>query len=114
MERVGMGTAEFDPLVYWERRLRDHTDIVGVGFLGRTREFMSLQYRQRIHQTEVALRRVGLTDLSDRSVLDVGSGIGIWLAFWHRHRARRVVGLDFTRASVERLQRDFPQDLVVH
>jgi SAM-dependent methyltransferase len=113
MECTDMSTAGFDPLAYWERRLREHTDIVGVGFIGRTPEFVTLQYRQRAHQTEVALRRVGLATLSDRSVLDVGAGIGLWLAFWHRHHVQRVVGLDFTRASVERLRRDFSQDHVV-
>jgi 2-polyprenyl-3-methyl-5-hydroxy-6-metoxy-1,4-benzoquinol methylase len=104
----------FNPRSYWEERLQCHSDITGVGYLGRSAQFLELQYRSRMHQVELALHRHGLTDLAGRSVLDIGAGTGIWMNFWHRHGVRRVAGLDFTMSSIEMLKAQFPDDLIIH
>lgn len=104
----------FNPRSYWEERLRAHPDITGVGYFGRSPQFVKQQYRSRMHQVELALQRYGLTNLAGRSVLNIGAGTGIWMNFWHQHGAGRVAGLDFTESSVERLKAQFPDDLVVH
>ena len=104
----------FNPRGYWEDRLRSHPDITGVGYLGRSPQFIEQQYRSRMHQVELILRHYGLGDLAGRSVLDIGAGTGIWMNFWHQHGADRVAGLDFTASSAERLKAQFPDDLVVH
>src|SRR5262249_15166974 len=103
----------FIPKRYWERRLTEHPDITGVGYLGRSQIFAAYQYAARKLQLENALRQYGLLDLSGRSVLDVGSGTGIWLHYWHQHHGERVVGLDFAQPSIERLKTLFPDDLIV-
>jgi 2-polyprenyl-3-methyl-5-hydroxy-6-metoxy-1,4-benzoquinol methylase len=103
----------FDARQYWEQLLEAHPDITGVGYPNRSSRFGELQYRQRKHQVELALRHHGLIDLTRYSVLDVGSGIGIWLNFWHQHEAGRVVGIDFARPSVDILKKDFPDDLII-
>lgn len=103
----------FDPRRYWEDRLQAHPDITGVGYLGRSPAFIEVQYRSRMRRIEKALRRHGLNDLTGRAVLDAGSGIGIWLDFWHRHHASTVAGLDFAEASVNRLRERFPGDVIV-
>lgn len=104
----------FNPRLYWEERLRAHPDITGVGYLGRSTQFVEQQYRSRMRQVELALRHFELSDMAGRSVLDIGSGTGIWMNFWHQHGAGRVVGLDFTESSVEQLKAQFPDDLIVH
>ncbi len=98
----------FDARRYWEERHRAHPDITAVGFLGLSPRFSELQYRSCMGQLERALRQYGLNDLSGRSVLDVGSGSGIWLDFWRRHGAEQVAGLDFAQTSVDRLKQKFP------
>lgn len=103
----------FNPHIYWEERLRAHPDITGVGFLGLSPQFIELQYFMRKFQVERILRRYGLSDLTEHSVLDVGAGTGIWLNFWHQHGAKQVVGLDFAQPSVDKLKSAFPDDLVV-
>src|SRR5579864_3685245 len=85
----------FNPRQYWETRLRAHPDITGVGYLGRSPQFVEQQYLSRMRQVESVLRHYGLADLAGRSVLDIGAGTGIWMSFWHRHGADRVAGLDF-------------------
>ncbi len=103
----------FDPLHYWDERLQTHPGISGVGYLGRSSRFLEVQYQARKREFELALRQYDLTNLVERSVLDVGSGTGIWLNFWHRHGAKQVVGVDFAQSSVDRLKTQFPDDLVV-
>jgi 2-polyprenyl-3-methyl-5-hydroxy-6-metoxy-1,4-benzoquinol methylase len=103
----------FDPLCYWEQRLQAHPDITGVGYLGRSPKFVEYQYRSRMYQVELILRYCGLSDLAGRAVLDIGSGTGIWLNFWHQHDASCVAGLDFAQPSVDRLRTQFPNDLIV-
>jgi SAM-dependent methyltransferase len=103
----------FDPQRYWEQRLLAHPDITGVGYLGRSPKFVEYQYRSRMDQVELILRHYGLTDLAGHSVLDIGSGTGIWLNFWHQHGASCVVGLDFAQPSIDRLRKRFPNDLIV-
>ncbi len=104
----------FDPRHYWEQRLQAHPDITGVGYLGLSSKFVEQQYHARMRQVELALRHFGLADLEGRSVLDIGSGTGIWLDFWHQHGAARVVGMDFAQPSVDILKTRFPDDLIVH
>src|SRR5712691_3717049 len=103
----------FNPQHYWEKRLLAHPDITGVGFLGLSLSFVEYQYHLRRYQVELILRHYGLTDLAGRSVLDIGSGTGIWLDFWHRHGASSVAGLDFAQPSTERLRKQFTNDLIV-
>jgi 2-polyprenyl-3-methyl-5-hydroxy-6-metoxy-1,4-benzoquinol methylase len=103
----------FDPQRYWEQRLLAHPDITGVGYLGRSPKFVEYQYRSRMYQTEMILGHYGLTDLMGRSILDIGSGSGIWLKFWHQHGANCVAGLDFAQPSIDRLKTQFPDDLIV-
>ena len=110
--KMGERTESFDPLLHWEQRLRAHPDITGVGYLGRSPGFIEQQYRLRMIQLELALRHYGLTDLAGRSVLDIGSGTGIWLKFWRQHGVSRVAGLDFAQPSIERLRAQFPDDLI--
>ena len=103
----------FNPQHYWEQRLRTHPGITGVGYLGFSPKFLEHQYLSRMHQIELALRHYGLASLAGRSVLDIGSGTGIWLNFWHQHGADHAVGLDFAQPSVDSLKTQFPDDLIV-
>ncbi|GLV55972.1 hypothetical protein KDH_28160 [Dictyobacter sp. S3.2.2.5] len=103
----------FNPQTYWEDRLRAYPGITGVGYLGFSPQFVEMQYYVRQLQVERILQQVGLTDLAQASVLDVGSGTGIWLDFWHRHGAKHVTGLDFAQPSIDRLKQQFPDDQVI-
>lgn len=110
---VEQRSTSFDSRRYWEERLLAHPDITGVGYLGRSPQFVTVQYRSRMQQLERALHEYQLSDLSGRAVLDVGSGTGIWLDFWRQRGTARLVGLDFARPSVDRLKKQFPDALIV-
>lgn len=104
---------KFDIRGYWENRLQAHPDITGVGYLGYPSRFVELYYRSRMCQVEFLLRRLGISELAGCSILDVGSGTGFWLNFWHQHGANRVSAIDFAQSSVDILKTQFPDDLIV-
>ncbi len=110
---VEQSDSSFDARHYWEERLLKNPGITGVGYLGRAPQFIEVQYRSRKQQLDRALREHQLINLSGRSVLDVGSGTGIWLDYWRQHGADCVAGLDFAQLSVDRLKKQFPDLLIV-
>lgn len=90
---------------YWERRLRDHFSLEGVGYLRLGRRFNEWMYRVR---GEVFDRVVADLDLpAGVPVLDVGVGTGFYVERWLA-RGATVTGVDLTEVAVERLRHRFP------
>lgn len=104
--------ADFDARSYWEGRLEQDWSLTGVGFRRMGRRFNEWAYRRRGERFE-AVAREFLPDLSERRVLDVGSGTGFYLDAWMRLGAKEVVGLDLTDVAVVNLRKTFP-DLDIH
>ena len=98
----------YEPNHYWNQLLGRSFDLTGVGLVGKSHAFNAWGYRAR---RSAALSMV--RDASDQQVLDVGSGTGHWIAFWHSLGARGVTGLDLTPVSVSRLKERFPDDQFV-
>jgi 2-polyprenyl-3-methyl-5-hydroxy-6-metoxy-1,4-benzoquinol methylase len=124
-------TGGFAPDEYWERRLREHFDLEGVGYLRLGRRYNEWMYRVR---GEVFDRVVGellgqaggraggrAGGQADRGaggqagrraggrlrVLDVGSGTGFYVDRWLALGAD-VTGLDLTEVAIQRLRKRFP------
>lgn len=59
--------------------------------------------------------RTGSSDRSiDCSVLDIGSGTGVYVDEWRRWGAAKVTGVDITPTAVERLRAAFPAFKFIH
>jgi SAM-dependent methyltransferase len=97
---------------FWEERYAAHPDITGAGAVGNRPHFVELMYAARMRQVERGLRSFGLSDLSSRRVLDVGSGTGAWLEFWRRHGVTHLAGMDFAAASASMLRQRFPDCVI--
>ncbi len=97
----------FDPRAYWEQRLERSTGLEGVGFVGLGQSFNAWMYRVR---RRVFLRTVRehMTDPRQATVLDVGSGTGVYLRCWQELGVARATGTDITATAVERLKKDMP------
>ncbi|HEX9067585.1 MAG TPA: class I SAM-dependent methyltransferase [Ktedonobacterales bacterium] len=106
-------TQPFDSRQYWNERLSAHADKEGVGSSDTPPFLADLMYNARMRQVERVLRRLKLKNLKEKSILDVGSGTGIWLEFWRRHGANRVAGLEFSDPGVRMLRAKFPDALIV-
>lgn len=95
----------YDADRYWRDTLARSFDLQGVGLVNRSLAFNRWGYRGR---------RAAVTamtpDVRGLRVLDVGSGTGHWVAYWHSRGAVSVAGLDLTDASVTHLRESFPDD----
>lgn len=95
---------------YWERRLRDHFSLEGVGYLRLGRRFNEWMYRVRgeVFDRVVAEEvRPGQRSLEGLRVLEVGPGTGFYVARWLA-RGASVTGVDLTDVVVEKLRATYP------
>lgn len=103
-------TEQFTTQAYWERRLRDHFSLEGVGYLRLGRRFNEWMYRvrgdvfDRIATEEGWRRPAGAPPLA---VADIGAGTGFYVDRW-LGLGSRVTGVDLTAVAVENLGRRFP------
>jgi 2-polyprenyl-3-methyl-5-hydroxy-6-metoxy-1,4-benzoquinol methylase len=99
----------YDPVEYWEGLLSTDFTIAGVAHPYLPRSFNGAMYRAMERSVRQALSRRGLEPpLASVRVLDVGSGVGLWLAFWQRLGVSRLNGLDLTETATRRLSEGFP------
>jgi SAM-dependent methyltransferase len=94
---------QYDADRYWRDLLSRSFNLQGVGLVGRSITFNRWGYRAR----QSAVRRI-LPDAGGARVLDVGSGTGHWISWWHLRGAAEVSGVDLTAVSVEALRREYP------
>ena len=101
-------TERYDPQAFWDRTLADHFHLPGIALA----TFPASLNRAWYASTASSLNRLLEEQLdgspAERSVLDVGPGIGMWLDFWRSRGARDLAGLDITSAGFDRLHSLFP------
>lgn len=100
----------FQNQAYWERRLREHFSLEGVGYLRLGRRFNQWMYRVRGLVFDRMVDRLvigkGATP-SETRVLDIGSGTGFYVDRWLQ-RGMDVTGVDLTQVAVEQLRSQYP------
>jgi 2-polyprenyl-3-methyl-5-hydroxy-6-metoxy-1,4-benzoquinol methylase len=97
---------------YWEKRLRDHFGLEGVGYLRLGRRFNQWMYRVRGEVFDRVVAELPLGRDRPLTVMDIGAGTGFYLARW-LERGARVTGVDLTQVVVENLSRQFPSARLV-
>ncbi|MEO8451504.1 MAG: class I SAM-dependent methyltransferase [Gemmatimonadota bacterium] len=115
--------SEFDAQNYWEKRLRDHFSLEGVGYLRLGKQYNEWMYKVRrvvfdrvaekwaIGQRAPSLREAPAQPRaagSELRVIDIGSGTGFYVERWLA-RGARVTGVDITDVAVSELRGRFPQ-----
>lgn len=96
----------YDPQKYWENRLKNRFDVVGVGHPSFTSWYNEFLYKLQILILRDALRKHKIS-LSGKKVLDIGCGTGIFSKYYLNNSAQ-VTGIDITRTSIESLRRTLP------
>jgi SAM-dependent methyltransferase len=105
----------YDPQRFWDETMREEFTTRGIAFPTFPESLNDAMYRTMKDTVGRVLRAEGLGGpLTGKSVLDVGSAIGIWIDYWRRHGAERVVGLDITSAGFDRLRQRFPGVGLIH
>jgi len=100
----------YKPNRYWENRLRHSMNLEGVGCLGKGMLYNTYLYRSKVRAMEKGLRRIGIEELMQMSVLDLGTGTGFWIDYFLNRGAGICVGVDITEASVDFLSRKFSSE----
>ncbi len=103
-------TEQFTTQDYWERRLRDHFSLEGVGYLRLGRRFNEWMYRVRGDVFDRVATEEGWRGGAGAAKLvaaDVGAGTGFYVDRWLILGAE-VTGIDLTAVAVENLAGRFP------
>jgi SAM-dependent methyltransferase len=100
---------EFNPKNYWEDRLIKSFNLRGVGFIGLGYNYNKWLYKVREH---VFLSKLKSTrfNFNNASVLDVGCGNGFYIEKWKKVGVNKIVGIDITNVSVNKLNQKFTGD----
>lgn len=97
----------FDAREYWEDRLAQDYSLQGVGFYTLPRSFNRWAYASRRAVFRRTVRRAAI-NRTEASVLDVGSGTGVYVREWERLGVKQITGADITEVAVEGLRKKFP------
>ncbi len=98
----------FDPKRYWEERIDSHPNLHGTGH----RSF-DLNYNQYLYKTqkdcldEILVR--WKIQVDGKRVLDIGSGTGFFVEYFHNLNAGSITGLDLTQSSIDFLEQKYPE-----
>jgi predicted rRNA methylase YqxC with S4 and FtsJ domains len=95
-----------DTKEYWEQRLRSFCSLEGVGCIGLGNFFNSYVYRAKIRTLE-RINRKFKKSFKESEVLDVGSGIGFWIAYYLSKGARLIYGVDIASETIKYLARKY-------
>lgn len=104
---VSRTEGEYEPRVYWERRLSNDFSLRGVGYAGFSLRYNEYLYRQKALALQTALERYDIS-LTGKTVLDVGCGTGFFIELYSGRGAKAVIGWDITETSVRALKERYP------
>jgi SAM-dependent methyltransferase len=107
-------TERYDPQAFWDRTLADNFHLPGIALATFPDSLNRAWYASTASSLDRLLEEQQLQgSLHERSVLDVGPGIGMWIDFWRNRGVRDITGLDITSAGFDRLHRLFPDTELV-
>jgi SAM-dependent methyltransferase len=93
----------FEPREYWEDRLRRHGSEEAVGYAGLGAGLNAWMSRVR-HVVFLREVRAAIAFLPTLSVLDVGSGTGVYVNRWRQLGVTSITGSDIAQVAVDRLR----------
>ncbi|MDD1748544.1 MAG: class I SAM-dependent methyltransferase [Methanothrix sp.] len=96
-----------NPKFYWERRLEDNFNLIGVGHASLGSKYNSLIYKARVDALEKALCTTGIK-FQEQKILEIGCGTGFFTGYCQIKNVNSYTGLDITEISVRSLSEQFP------
>ncbi len=76
-----------------------------LGFSGYYNKFL---YKAKIRALKKALSSQQI-DIHDKTICDMGCGLGFFVDFYHLQGAKDILGVDITNISIENLKRKYPK-----
>ena len=93
---------EFNVKEYWEKRLEKNYGLEGVGYLGHGKAYNGWMYKLRKYIFNKYVSKLKL-NLSELSILDIGSGTGFYIECWINLGAKKITGSDITAVAIQNL-----------
>lgn len=97
----------FDPQKYWNERLTNRFDLVGVGDISQTHNYNKWSYKVTHHALNKIFKQC-LKQHENKSVLDIGSGTGFIVNIW-KGLTMNISGVDIAEVSIKNLRSTFPK-----
>lgn len=98
----------YNPKDYWEKRLSKRFQLSGAGCLGFSEYYNKWLYKAKIRTLKKAVLSQQI-NIHDKTVCDMGCGIGFFVDFYKLYGAKDIVGVDVTRISIENLKVKYPE-----
>lgn len=95
----------FDPKKYWDDRLSEHYDLIGVGDISLTMNYNIWSYKVTRHRLKKLFQQY--LPKKKGAVLDIGSGTGFVIEIWQQFGVQ-VNGIDISATAVKKLAEKFP------
>ncbi len=95
----------FDAKAYWDKRLTDQYNLIGVGDISLTLNYNKWSYKVTRHILKKLFNKYTSEKLNTR-VLDIGSGTGFVIDIW-KNMQREVTGIDISETAVKHLRQKF-------
>lgn len=101
------------PEEYWETRLSQNFNLVGVGYIGLGEYYNSKLYKARLRILEEILARNHIS-LEGKNILDIGCGTGFYTNYFYKQNVASYTGLDITQVSIQALRTQYPNYDFIH
>jgi SAM-dependent methyltransferase len=96
----------FDSKKYWDDRLNQQFDLIGVGDISLTMNYNVWSYKVTRHRLVKLFKKYHQNNFS--AILDIGSGTGFVIDIW-QHFKVQVKGVDISTTAVKRLSEKYPK-----
>jgi SAM-dependent methyltransferase len=95
----------FNPKKYWDDRLNQQFDLIGVGDISLTMNYNVWSYKVTNHRLRKLFKK--FNHKKHGAVLDIGSGTGFVIDIWQQFNVQ-VKGIDISSTAVNRLSLKYP------
>ncbi|MCK4965695.1 class I SAM-dependent methyltransferase, partial [bacterium] len=98
---------KYDPVKYWEKRLKGNFNLIGVGNRRYSEEKNREMYDVKKNIFSGMLKNVNI-DIAGKKVLEIGCGVGYWTEYCRDSGCADYVGIDISETAVRTLQEEYP------
>lgn len=95
----------FDSKKYWDERLTNHYDLMGVGDISHTLNYNKWSYKVTKQRLKYLFKKY--VPAGNGSVLDIGAGTGFVIDIWQGFQ-KQINGIDISATAVKQLSKKYP------
>lgn len=97
----------YNPKEYWEKQLGTHFALRGVGCVSCNETYNKYLYFLKVSSLDKILNKYSIP-IKEKSILDIGSGIGFFVDYYNKKGAKKITGMDITEISISMLKEKYP------